>query len=98
MTEEHYLDFVREALTPSMRRIIDVTPGRQPSPTLESFFAWDETLGLITALHGFRHRRTAEQVVFNCGLGAYSTNFSVVQRFQDPPYNMVSPDQVWEKF
>ncbi|MEM9496078.1 MAG: sulfotransferase domain-containing protein [Pseudomonadota bacterium] len=98
MTEEEYLVFVDENLTPSLEKLMNVTPPRQPTDTLRKFFAWDETLGLLTAVAGQRHLRTKERLIYNFGAGAKSSHFSSVEHFKDPPYNMVSIDAVWDHF
>lgn len=98
ISEQDYLDFVRSSLTRDVRARLDVTPPRQPSYTLETFFAWDETLALLTALAEQRHKPTPQQVIFNCGIGSGSDHFSGENKFLKPPFNIVPPDQVWDHF
>jgi hypothetical protein len=98
MTEERFLSFTRDAMTPAILKRIDVTPGRQPSITLKAFFAWDETLCLLTALRGQVHKRSAERIVYNCGAGDDSTHFAEVESFRRPPFNMIAPSEVWDHF
>ncbi|MGI9433368.1 MAG: sulfotransferase domain-containing protein, partial [Geminicoccaceae bacterium] len=98
MTEERFLAFTREAMTPEILRLIDVTPGRQPSATLKEFFAWDEALCLLTALRGLKHKRTRERTVYNCGAGERSTHFADLASFRKPPYNMIAASEVWDHF
>lgn len=98
MSEEHYLKFVGRVLTPAMKQTIDVTPPRQPSQTLEKFFAWDETLCLLTALNKQVHKPTEKQTIFNCGMGENSTHFPDAERFRLPPFNLIKPDEVWQHF
>lgn len=98
MTEDRYLSFVRTTLTAEVRARIDVTPPRQPTHTLEKFFAWDETLCLLTALAGQVHRPTPRRTIYNCGMGRDSTHFGVNERFRKPPYNLITPDEVWQHF
>jgi hypothetical protein len=98
MTEERFLQFVRTALTADVRARIDVTPPRQPTHTLEKFFAWDETLCLLTAMAGQVHRPTAKRTIYNCGMGHDSTHFGVNERFRKPPFNLITPDEVWQHF
>ena len=98
MLEEEFLEFTAKALTPEVRAVIDVTPGRQPSTTLEVFFAWDETLCLLTALRGLKHRRTPERVIFNCGADPESSHFANIDHYRRPPFNMIAVDEVWDHF
>jgi hypothetical protein len=97
-TEEEYLEFVDEQLTPEVEKLIDITPGRQPSETIRKFFAWDETLCLITAIHGMKHQQTSERVIYNFGACSASAHFHQVEHFRQPPFNMISIDEVWDKF
>ena len=97
-TEEEYLDFVEQHLTPEIEAMIDVTPGRQPSETLRKFFAWDETLCLLTAMRGMRHQMTEERLIYNFGAGESASHFEHVEYFRQPPFNMVSADEVWSHF
>ncbi|MDX2308695.1 MAG: sulfotransferase domain-containing protein [Hyphomicrobium sp.] len=98
MDETDYLEFTNAAMTPDIRRRLDITPNRQPSKTLKAFFAWDETLALLTALRGLKHRKTATQVVYNCGMGAFSTHFADNLAYRYPPFNMVGPEEAWKYF
>ncbi len=98
MSEEQYIEFIREALTDEVLQIIDVTPGRQPSLTLRLFFAWDETLCLLCALKGLKHKKTHKRVIYNCGVGKNSTHFRSVMYFRKPPFNMISPKEVWKAY
>ncbi|MDD4927581.1 MAG: hypothetical protein PHF58_13900, partial [Methylotenera sp.] len=56
MSEENYLRFIRRTCTADVKERIDITPPRQPSYTFEKFFAWDETLCLLTALNHQVHK------------------------------------------
>ncbi|WP_375208042.1 hypothetical protein [Hyphococcus sp.] len=97
-TEEEYLDFVRSVLTPDIQAQIDITPGRLPSDTLTKFFAWDETLCLLTALRGMRHQRTDKRLIYNFGAGADAAHFHDIDYFREPPFNMVSMDEIWAHY
>lgn len=97
MPEKDFLEFVRRTLTPDVKARIDVTEPRQPSYVLENFFAWDETLCLLTALNGQVHKKTREQTIYNCGLGEGSTHFQG-DHFRKPPFNLITPDEVWDYF
>ncbi len=96
--EEEFLRFTHQSLTPEILKFIDVTPGRQPSLTLRKFFAWDETLCLLTALKGMGHRPTSKRVIYNCGASADASHFHDVEHYRAPPFNLVSPHEVWELF
>jgi len=98
MSEAEYLDFVQKSLTPDIRSRIDVTPGRQPTSTLEKFFAWDETVCLLTAMEGMTHRRSKERIIYNFGAGEGSTHFHGTDWFRRPPFNMIERDEVWRHF
>lgn len=95
MSEPEYLSFVQSNLTEGIKRTIDVTPGRQPSETLSKFFAWDETVCLLTALTAQRHKRSDQRLIYNCGAGLESTHFKDLQLFRRPPFNMIGVDEVW---
>ncbi len=98
LPEEEYLAYVREVLTPEIEQRIDLTPGRQPTATLRHFFAWDETLCLITALRGMVHQCAAERIIYNCGASNDSTHFQNIDHFRRPPFNMIDPTEAWGYF
>jgi hypothetical protein len=98
MTEKRYLEFVSLALTSDIRARIDVTPPRQPTHTLERFFAWDETLCLLTAMNDQVHKPTRKRTIYNCGMSKDSTHFANSDRYRMPPYNLITPDEVWRYF
>lgn len=98
MSETEYLEFVDSALTPDVRARIDVTPGRQPTSTLNKFFAWDETVCLLTGVAGMTHRPSAERIIYNFGAGDTATHFRNVEWFRRAPFNMIARDEVWDHF
>lgn len=98
MYEPMYLDFVKKHLTDEVIARLDTTPPRLPTHTLKVFFAWDETLALLTAIDGKRHKLTEKRVIYNCGIGDSSAHFALHNKFLKPPYNMVTPESVWEYF
>ncbi len=98
MPETDYLNFVRENLSPEIKKRINVTPGRQPTETLTKFFAWDETVCLLAAMNGLSHKRTDKRLIYNCGAGINSTHFQHLQLFRKPPFNMVDENEVWDYF
>ena len=98
MTESEYLEFIDKNLTKDLLRKIDITPGRQPSATLKAFFAWDESLCMLTAMHGTKHKRTEQRIIYNCGVGESSGHFYNIDNYRKPPFNMVSPENVWDYF
>lgn len=99
MTEDRYLKFVNLTLTPDIRARIDITPPRQPSIVLERFFAWDETLCLLAALNNQTHRPTKTRTIYNCGMGKDSSHFKDREAFfRSPPFNLITPEEVWQYF
>ena len=98
MNEAEYLRFVKECLSDEIIKTIDVTPGRQPSRTLNKFFAWDETICLLCALKGLVHKKSKKRIIYNCGVGKNSTHFKNVDIFRKPPHNMIEPSEVWKIF
>lgn len=98
MTEERFLRFVSSTLTAEVKARIDVTYPRQPSYVLENFFAWDETLCLLTALNDQVHKPTRTRTIYNCGMGESSTHFANIEKFRRPPFNLIMPSEVWQYF
>lgn len=98
LSEADYLSFVDENLTEALQNTIDATPGRQPSDTLRKFFAWDETVCLLAAMRGQRHKPSSRRLIYNCGAGLESSHFANLQLFREPPFNMIGADEVWEYF
>lgn len=98
MPEQHYLDEVSRTLTPELLSRLDVTPPRLPSHTLRSFYAWDETLAMLTARDGMTHKLTDKRVIYNCGMGKDASRFSGENKFLKPPFNIVDPETVWDYF
>jgi|SaaInlV_120m_DNA_4_1040238.scaffolds.fasta_scaffold13721_2 hypothetical protein len=98
MYESDYLDFVNSNLTNDVLRRLNVTPPRLPTDTLKSFFAWDETLALLTAIDKKKHKVSEKRIIYNCGLGGESTHFSAQDRYLKPPFNMVTQTSIWKYF
>lgn len=98
MSEQKFLAFTNDALTPDVLRRIDVTPGRQPSVTLRQFFAWDETLCLLTALRNLNHRRSGKRIIYNCGVGDGASHFNDIDNYRKPPFCMIMAEEVWDVF
>lgn len=98
MTEDRFLKFVNCTLTADVKKQIDVTPPRQPSYVLENFFAWDETLCLLTALNKQVHKPTRRRTIYNCGMGEESTHFADTETFRQPPFNLITPNEVWQYY
>lgn len=98
MSEEQYLEFVKRTLTPEIISRIDVTPPRQPSYTLQKFFAWDETTCLLTALEGLCHKKTSKRTIYNFGIDSDAGHFQKVDLYRGPAFNMISPKEVWSVF
>jgi len=98
MSEQDYLDFTNKSMTREVLSRLDATPLRQPSTTLRNFFAWDETLALLTAMDNKLHKVTEERVIYNCGMGEGSAHFVETNKFRAPPFNMIAPSEVWDHF
>lgn len=98
LPEEEYLKFTRTVLTKEMIKVLDITPNRQPTNTLTKFFAWDETIALLTALQGKFHKKTSKRTIYNFGGSEDSERFKSVQMFKQPPFNMVAFDEIWDYF
>jgi len=98
LTEERYLSFVKEVFTEEVKSKIDITPPRLPSHTLPRFFAWDETLGLLTALAGKTHKKTPSRTIYNFGACQDSSRFKNVEWYVKPPFNMVSHENIWDYY
>ena len=98
LKESDYLAFVNDALTPEIIERLDVTPPRQPSSTIKRFFAWDETLALLTALSSQDHKKTPKRTIYNFGASADSSRFKNINWYRKPPFNMVSHEDIWDYF
>lgn len=98
LTEAKYLEFVERVLTPEIVARIDITPPRLPTHTLRKFFAWDETIALLTALHGLSHKRTPKRTIYNFGAGGDAGHFKDINWYRQPPFNMIPIDEVWDHF
>lgn len=98
MSEDEYKAYINAELTEEVLAHIDVTPGRQPSSTLGKFFAWDETLGFLAGKQNMTHKRTTERLIYNFGAGESSTHFNNIDHFKQPPFNMISIDEVWQHY
>lgn len=98
LSEEAYLQFVASVMTPEIVARLDVTPPRLPTNTLRKFFAWDETLALLTALRGKVHKPTDHRTIFNFGAGADAGHFRNVDSYRQPPFNMITHAEVWDHY
>lgn len=96
--EGEFLEFTRSRLTPDVIARLDVTPPRLPTDTLRKFFAWDETLALLTALDGKVHKTSRKRLIYNCGMGRGSSHFGAHSVYREPPFNLIEPDEVWDVF
>jgi hypothetical protein len=93
LDELSYLRFIESALTEEVKTMIDVTKGREASRTLRKFFAWDETLALLSALESRVHRPTCKRSIYNYGMDFESSHFPENDRFRKPPFNMITPQE-----
>lgn len=98
MLESDYLQFVDSVLTDEIVARLDITPPRQPTLTLRDFFAWDETLALLTALDGKLHKKTPQRTIYNFGASLDSSRFKEMERYTAPPFNMVSHEDIWKYY
>lgn len=98
LPEWKYLEFVRQNLDSCTINRLDVTPPRLPTITLKKFFAWDETLALLTAIDKKSHYLTRERSIYNFGASANSSRFKYLKYYQEPPYNMVSHENIWDYY
>lgn len=98
LLEDDYIKVVKRIATPEVLARIEITPPRQPSHTFFKFFAWDETLALLTGADGLLHAKTPEQTIYNFGMGKSSTHFGDFDLFRKPPFNLITIDEAWEKF
>ena len=98
LTEVRYLEFVESVLTDEMVARLDVTPPRLATHTLRKFFAWDETLGLLTAMDQKVHRVTPVRTIYNFGASEDSSRFKNIDWYRQPPFNMISQSEVWDYF
>lgn len=98
LPEQEYLKFVNDALTPEVIDKLDRTPQRQPTDTLRQFFAWDETLALLTVLAGQSHKKTPKRVIYNFGACEDSSRFKNVDWYLQPPFNMVKHEDIWDYY
>lgn len=98
LRENEYLEFVTDALTPEIVSRLDVTPQRQPTVTLRRFFAWDETLALLTVLAGQSHKKTPKRVIYNFGACEDSSRFKNADWYLQPPFNMVKHEDIWNYY
>lgn len=98
MTEEKYLQFVGKELNDNVRSRLDVTPPRLPSLTLQRFYAWDETLALLTAIDGMVHKKTPVRTIYNFGIGSDASRFKEPRWYIKPPFNMVRHEDIWNYF
>lgn len=98
LPEKEFLAYTRESQTPEIVARLAVTPGRNVCHVLDSFYSWDACLSLLSAQAGLVHQRTAERVIFNCGLGGDTGHFHEGDHLRQPPFNMINPEEVWAHF
>lgn len=98
LSESAYLEWTHSVLTPEIIAKLDSTAPRGASITVQRFFAWDETLALISALAGAVHAPTEQRCIYNFGVGGDSTHFTNIDWYRKPPFNMILKDEVWDHF
>jgi len=98
LTEPEYLAWVDRHLTADVCARLEVTLPRNPVQVARTFFSWDSCTAVLTASRRLLHKKTSRRVIFNCGVGADGGHFHDPTQFRNPPYNMISPDEVWSVF
>lgn len=98
LREYEFLEFVNNALTPEVIEKLDRTPPRLPTATLRRFFAWDETLALLTVLAGQSHKKTPKRTIYNFGACEDSSRFKNAEWYLDPPFNIVKHENIWSYY
>ena len=101
LPEKDYLDFIKSTLTPQIKSKIDnLTFPRSCSHTTTKFFAWDETLTHLSALENKYHRPTPQRCIYNFGMDKNSSHFPITgeEVFRKPPFNLITPQEVWKYF
>lgn len=98
LSEKDYLEYVRTILTPEIALRLDKTPPRNVLHVLSRFFSWDSCVALTTAAKGLEHMPTRRRVIYNCGLSVGHGHFKPNEEFRKPPFNMITPGEVWSVF
>lgn len=99
MSETDYLAFVAEALTPEVRRRLDVTPGRDVLRVLARGFSWDSATALTTAILDLKHRRTAQRQIHNTGISENIGHFHRDgEHLRRPPLSMIPLSLAWRVY
>jgi glycosyltransferase involved in cell wall biosynthesis/SAM-dependent methyltransferase len=98
MSESDYLQWARKNLMPEVVKRLDVTPGRNCVHVIASQFCWDGCTCLVTAMRELVHKKTDKRVIYNCGMGDGSTHFPLNDKFRQPPFNMITPQEVWDYY
>ncbi len=98
LNEESYISSVKNMLSPDVVARLDRTPSRNVIDTASRFFSWDSCTALVTATRGLVHAPTQPRVIYNCGLDVNHGHFAPNEKFRHPPFNMISPDEVWSFF
>lgn len=96
--ETEFTEFALQSMTDELLEFMEVTPERQPSNTLLSFYAWDEALCLLCAIRRLKHMKSSKRVVYNCGVCEESTHFTNSEVTRKPPFNMMTLAEAWTKF
>jgi hypothetical protein len=96
--EFQYIETVKEMLTKDVVARLDCTPPRLATKTINNFFAWDETLTLLTACKRQGHLTSQQRLIYNFGADSNSSRFKNIQWYTNPPFNMVKREKVWDYF
>lgn len=99
MPEPDFLDYIRENLTEEIRERLSEIPQINTINTLTTQFSYDSVLNFLTARAGLKHRPTSRRLSYNYGVGLDGTHFSSThERFFKPPYNMITEQELIERF
>ena len=95
LSETDYLKFIEKNLNYEIKKKIDITEKRFPSLTLTSFFAWDETLCLLTAKKNMEHLLTEVRTFYPI-MHESSVHFKSHKNYKLPPFNMFYKSEIKE--
>jgi hypothetical protein len=99
LPEADFLQEVRDALTPEIRRALDRVPGKSDTDALTRRFCWDATMAFLAAKAGMGSRATPHGVVHNFGMGMDSGHFTTPDaRFLAPPFCIVAEADLRKRF
>lgn len=99
MSENEYLDTVRQRLTPEIEQRLDRTGERNVLKVLGRFFSWDSAIAFLCAERGLEHYRTRQRVIRNTGITEGIGHFRQdSERFRAAPFNLITLQEAWDHF